>query len=48
VAFGAAMAAFADPANAERIAADEENVFERAFTRFFTVEEHVCSGLAQG
>jgi hypothetical protein len=48
VAFGAAMAAFADPANAERIAADEENVFERAFTRFFTVEEHVCPGLAQG
>jgi EthD domain len=47
VAFAAAMAAFADPANAERIAADEENVFERSFTRFFAVEEHVCPGLGQ-
>jgi len=46
VAFAAAMAAFADPANAERIAADEENVFERGFTRFFAVEEHVSAALA--
>ena len=38
-AFAAAMAAFTDPANAARIAADEENVFDRAFTRFYTVEE---------
>jgi hypothetical protein len=45
VAFAAAMAAFADPANAERIAADEENVFERGFTRFFTVEERISPGL---
>jgi hypothetical protein len=48
VAFAAAMAAFADPANAERIAADEENVFERGFTRFFTVGEHICQGLGRG
>ncbi len=47
VAFGAAMAAFAEPRNAERIAADEENVFERGFTRFFTVEERVSPGLGQ-
>ena len=33
------MAAFTDPLNAARIAADEEHVFDRAFTRFFTVEE---------
>jgi hypothetical protein len=45
VAFAAAMAAFADPANAERIAADEENVFERGFTRFFTVEERISPGI---
>ena len=38
-AFAAAMAAFTDPVNAARIAADEEHVFDRAFTRFFTVEE---------
>jgi EthD domain len=47
VAFAAAMAVFADPVNAERIAADEENVFERDFTRFFTVHEHVSPGLGQ-
>lgn len=41
-AFEAAMAAFTDPANAARIAADEEHVFDRACTRFYTVEEHVC------
>lgn len=38
-AFEAAMAAFTSPANAARIAADEEQVFERAFTRFYLVEE---------
>ncbi len=38
-AFDAAMAAFTDPANAARIAADEENVFDRSCTRFYTVEE---------
>jgi uncharacterized protein (TIGR02118 family) len=40
-AFAAAMAAFTDPVNAQRIAADEEHVFDRAHTRFYTVEEHV-------
>jgi uncharacterized protein (TIGR02118 family) len=40
-AFTAAMAAFTDPVNAQRIAADEENVFDRAHTRFYTVEERV-------
>lgn len=44
-AYAAAMAAFTDPVNARRIAADEENVFDRAYTRFFTVEER-SSGLA--
>jgi uncharacterized protein (TIGR02118 family) len=39
-AFAAAMAAFTDPENAARIAADEENVFDRSRTRFFVVEEH--------
>ena len=38
-AFAAAMAAFTDPANAQRIAADEEHLFDRARTRFFVVEE---------
>ena len=38
-AFAAAMAAFTDPVNAARIAADEENVFDRSATRFYTVEE---------
>lgn len=37
----AAMAAFTDPGNAQRIAADEENLFERALTRFFTVDERI-------
>jgi uncharacterized protein (TIGR02118 family) len=41
-AFAAAMAAFTDPANAARIAADAEHVFDRSCTRFYTVEEHVC------
>jgi hypothetical protein len=38
-AYTAAMAAFTLPANAERIARDEENVFDRSRTRFFEVEE---------
>lgn len=38
-AFAAAMAAFTDPENAQRIAADEAHVFDRAYTRFYTVEE---------
>ncbi len=40
-AFEQAMAAFQDPANAARIAADEENVFDRNFTRFYAVEERI-------
>jgi hypothetical protein len=38
-AYTAAMAAFTLPANAERIARDEENVFDRFRTRFFEVDE---------
>jgi len=38
-AFAAAMSAFTDPVNAQRIAADEENLFDRSRTRFFVVEE---------
>jgi uncharacterized protein (TIGR02118 family) len=38
-AFAAAMAAFTAPANAARIAADEEHVFDRAYTRFYVVDE---------
>jgi uncharacterized protein (TIGR02118 family) len=45
-AFAAAMAAFTDPVNAQRIAADEEQVFDRSCTRFYTVEEHVSPGTA--
>ena len=45
-AFDAAMAAFTDSANAQRIAADEENLFERSRTQFFVVEEH-CSEIAR-
>jgi len=41
-AFEAAMAAFTDAVNAQRIAADEENLFDRSRTRFFVVEE-TCS-----
>jgi len=37
--FAAAMAAFTCSANAARIAADEEQIFDRAFTRFYVVEE---------
>jgi len=38
-AYAAAMAALTSPENAERIARDEENVFDRSRTRFFEVEE---------
>jgi len=38
-AYLAAMAAFTLPANAERIARDEENLFDRSRTRFFEVDE---------
>ena len=38
-AFDAAMAAFTAPANAARIARDEENVFDRSRTMFFVVTE---------
>lgn len=38
-AFAQAMAAFTDPVNAKRIADDEENVFDRAYTRFHAVTE---------
>ena len=37
--FDAAMAAFTDPVNAARIAADEENVFDRSGTMFFVAVE---------
>jgi uncharacterized protein (TIGR02118 family) len=40
-AYQAAMAAFTDPVNAERIAADEENVFDRSMTRFYRVDERI-------
>jgi hypothetical protein len=40
--FDAAMAAFTDPINAARIAADEENVFDRSRTMFFVATE--CGG----
>jgi len=38
-AFAAAMSAFTDPVNAQRIAADEQNLFDRSRTRFFIVDE---------
>ena len=38
-AFEAAMAAFTAPANAARIAQDEENVFDRGKTMFFIATE---------
>lgn len=41
-AYAAALAAFTDPVNAKRIADDEENVFDRAYTRFYLVKES-CS-----
>ncbi len=46
-AFAAAMAAFTDPVNAQRIAADEENVFDRAHTRFYTVDERASAHAAK-
>ena len=42
-AFEAAMAAFTSPGNAARIAADEEQVFDRAYTRFYVVEERISA-----
>jgi len=42
-AFAAAMAAFTDPENARRIAEDEANVFDRAHTRFYTVDERTSA-----
>jgi uncharacterized protein (TIGR02118 family) len=39
-AFDVAMAAFTTPVNADHIARDEENLFDRSRTRFFVVEEH--------
>ncbi len=38
-AFDAAMVAFTAPANAARIAQDEENVFDRGKTMFFVATE---------
>ena len=43
-AFDAAMAAFAEPGNAARIAADEENVFDRSCTMFFLATERGAPG----
>jgi EthD domain-containing protein len=47
-AFAQAMAAFTDPANAARIAADEEHLFERSRTRFFRVDEYSSAQLPAG
>ena len=44
-AFAAAMAAFTEAANAARIAADEEHLFDRGGTRFFRVEERSSAEL---
>jgi uncharacterized protein (TIGR02118 family) len=41
--FQAAMAAFTAAANAARIAADEEQLFDRRFTRFYRVEERISA-----
>ena len=38
-AYADAMTAFTNAANAERIARDEENIFDRSQTRFFEVDE---------
>ncbi|HXA54539.1 MAG TPA: EthD domain-containing protein [Solirubrobacteraceae bacterium] len=46
-AFAAAMTAFTDPVNARRIAADEENLFDRAYTRFYSVDECVSPSSAR-
>jgi uncharacterized protein (TIGR02118 family) len=45
-AFAEAMAAFTDPVNAARIAADEEHLFDRSRTRFFRVEERSSGELS--
>lgn len=37
--FDASLAAFTDPVNAARIAADEENLFDRSRTMFFVAAE---------
>lgn len=47
-AFAAALAAFTDPVNAARIAADEEHVFDRAHTQFYTVDERASPVSAPG
>jgi len=41
-AYAEALTAFTLPANAERIARDEENVFDRSRTRFFEVDERLA------
>ena len=38
-AYADAMTAFTNPSNAERIARDEEHIFDRSQTRFFEVDE---------
>jgi uncharacterized protein (TIGR02118 family) len=45
-AFAQAMAAFTVPENAQRIAQDELNVFDRAYTRFYTVDERLALPVA--
>jgi uncharacterized protein (TIGR02118 family) len=42
-AYQSAMAAFTDPVNAQRIGADEENVFDRSVTRFYRVDERTSA-----
>jgi hypothetical protein len=37
------MAGFTDLVNAQRIAADEDNVFHRAYTRFCTVDNRASA-----
>lgn len=39
-AYNASLADFTNPDAAQRIAADEENIFDRSMTRFFIVEEY--------
>lgn len=39
-AYDAALADFTYPEAAQRIATDEENIFDRSMTRFFIVEEY--------
>ncbi len=40
IAYQAAMADFTTPEAAQRIATDEENIFDRSMTRFFIVEPY--------